>query len=563
MNDRDVNVKSAGGQTRISKWVWLILASVILLTAGIRIRLALIPFERDEGEYAYAGQLILQGIPPYEKAYNMKMPGIYVAYALLLSIFGQTHIGIHLGLIFINAVTIVLIFILTKELFGPLAALSAGAAFALLSVGRNVQGFTANAEHFVILPALAAILLLRRTVNSSKHFFIFISGLLLGLAFMMKQHGSAFIVFAGLYLFANEVHRRPFNWKPSITRGVLFSAGVFLPFVVTCLILWQCGVFKPFWFWTFDYARRYISILPFSGGAFNLGQAASRIIPPAICLWVLAGTGLFCLFWKSRFRRQSLFVIGFLILSFLSTCPGLYFRPHYFILFLPAIALLTGVGAVCLYEIFSRYSSMFFAKIMPTTLILGIFFVTVCQQWNYFFTSTPTDITRSIYGANPFPESLEIADFIAQNSQKTDTIAVIGSEPQIYFYSKRLSATSYVYTYPLMEPHPYASKMQEEMISQIEQTSPKFLVLEHIALAWLPREESDKKIFEWVHQYASKFYHTVGVVDLIAADQTTYHWGADAVNYAIQSEFYLLILRHNRYGDPSNILPLNTAIMPK
>ena len=85
---------------------------------------------------------------------------------------------------------------------------------------------------------------------------------------------------------------------------------------------------------------------------------------------------------------------------------------------------------------------------------------------------------HTYYWPNPFNESLKIAKFLSQNSQKDDTIAVIGSEPQIYFYSKRLSATAYVYAYPLMEPHPYASKMQEEMISQVEQANPKFLVFE-------------------------------------------------------------------------------------
>ena len=49
------------------------------------------PLERDEGEYAYAGQLMLQLIPPYQLAYNMKLPGIYAAYAVVLKLFGQTQ----------------------------------------------------------------------------------------------------------------------------------------------------------------------------------------------------------------------------------------------------------------------------------------------------------------------------------------------------------------------------------------------------------------------------------------------------------------------------------------
>jgi hypothetical protein len=44
---------------------WVILISVVLFTGFIRLRLLSIPLERDGGEFAYMGQLILQGIPPY------------------------------------------------------------------------------------------------------------------------------------------------------------------------------------------------------------------------------------------------------------------------------------------------------------------------------------------------------------------------------------------------------------------------------------------------------------------------------------------------------------------
>ena len=68
---------------------WLVAAGVFGLVIAIRIRLLGIPLERDEGEYAYAGRLILQGVPPYALAYNMKFPGTYAAYAAIMSIFGK------------------------------------------------------------------------------------------------------------------------------------------------------------------------------------------------------------------------------------------------------------------------------------------------------------------------------------------------------------------------------------------------------------------------------------------------------------------------------------------
>lgn len=142
-------------------WVWGVLLAVVLLTAAIRIRLLQVPLERDEGEYAYGGQLILQGLPSDAPLYNIK-PAIYIAYALIQAVFGQTHSGIHIGLLVINAATVFLLFFLAKRLFDPLTAVAAAAAFAILSIGQQVLGFSANREHFVILPALGGILLVLR-----------------------------------------------------------------------------------------------------------------------------------------------------------------------------------------------------------------------------------------------------------------------------------------------------------------------------------------------------------------------------------------------------------------
>lgn len=48
---------------------------MILFFSLIRVRLLNFPLERDEGEYAYSGQLMLQCIAPYQLAYSMKLSG--------------------------------------------------------------------------------------------------------------------------------------------------------------------------------------------------------------------------------------------------------------------------------------------------------------------------------------------------------------------------------------------------------------------------------------------------------------------------------------------------------
>ena len=68
---------------------WLLLSLVLIFVSIVRYRLFDFPLERDEGEYAYMGQLLLQGIPPYKLAYNMKLPGTYGMYALIMKLFGE------------------------------------------------------------------------------------------------------------------------------------------------------------------------------------------------------------------------------------------------------------------------------------------------------------------------------------------------------------------------------------------------------------------------------------------------------------------------------------------
>src|SRR2546427_8814940 len=69
---------------------WAVLLLAVGLAAAVRVRLIGVPLERDEGEFRYAGQLLLRGIPPYRFAYNLKLAGTYAAYAAVMSAFGPT-----------------------------------------------------------------------------------------------------------------------------------------------------------------------------------------------------------------------------------------------------------------------------------------------------------------------------------------------------------------------------------------------------------------------------------------------------------------------------------------
>jgi hypothetical protein len=525
---------------------WAALAMIIVGTAVIRGRMASMPLERDEGEYAYMAQELLRGVLPYESAYSMKLPGIYAAYAAILAVFGQTATGVHTGLIVLNAATILFVFLLAREIFGGLTAVVASGAYAIISMLSSVLGMSANAEHFVVLPALAGIWLLVKFRERKNFIVIFISAILLGTAFIIKQHGVFFGVFGALYLLSRDILRRPIQWKKAVINQIVFAAGAIIPFALVCFIFWKAGFFGKFWFWTFTYASKYAARIPLSAVGEIFVAHFSPVVESAKWIWVFVPLGLAIVIVIKQYRRWILFLFGFLTFSFFAVCPGFYFRHHYFIFLLPAAAILSGGGLVLVME---RILQSF--RIPGRTAIIGITALAIggyClyQQRAVLFRNNPEVVCRMVYGFNPFSESVRIADFIRANTDANDKVAVIGSEPQIYFYSGRRAATTYIYTYPLMEPHDFAGKMQEEMINQIEDARPQILVFVRVYFSWLQRHESIDHIFRWFDAYQSQYYEVVGYADMVSGAYTVWKWNEDAVNYKPTSENWVAVLRRKQ-----------------
>ena len=528
-------------------WVFALVLVIVLCSAGIRLRLLQMPLERDEGEYAYAGQLILHGIPPYLEAYNMKLPGVYVSYALIMAVFGQTIAGIHIGLILVNSGCIVLLFFLAKRLFDSVAGLVACASFAVLSMSPSVLGMAAHATHFVVLPTLGGLLLLLKNSESRRPLIVFSSGLLFGLAFVMKQPGVFFIVFGMLYLVWANVRMRPIAWRKVLVETGYFSLGAAIPFGLTCLILFAVGVFSRFWFWTFSYAGQYVSETPVSRAPAEFWEAVKGAASPCVWLWAVAGVGLISVWWIKTWRVNAIFVAGLFVFSFLAVCPGFYFRQHYFIPVLPVIAILAGAAVSSARHFLEQKC---FPPVLQLWMPVALFLLALChsviQQERFFFDLSPQDACRALYGSG-FPESIEIARYVKTNSAPTDRIAVFGSEPQIYFYAGRRSATGYIYAYSLMEEQKYALKMQRQMIAEIEAARPTYIIYAKGSSSWLRRPKSERMIFDWFAQYL-KGYEQVGFADLLSNEQTVYRFGDEATSYSPRSANYIAVYKRKASG---------------
>ncbi len=506
------------------------------LVIWVRLRLLGLPLERDEGEYAYMAQQLLQGVLPYTESQSMKFPGIYFVYAGILKLFGESPSAIHLSLIFVNLATAYFIFLLGKNLLNLSAGVFSAVCFSVLTLSPNLQGVWANSEHFVLLPAVAGIYFLQIAKDQSMR--IFLGGFLLGISLLIKQHALFFYLFGALYLgfrifSESSLSKNPFKYI------ALFITGGLAPLTLIMLLYSASGKFSEFWFCTVQYASEYVSLTSLGEGFENFKYSFAKILESNFPILWLSLIGLASVAWVKKKMREYVFLFGFFVCLFFAIVPGFYFRSHYFLLWMPALSLLAGAGIEGLAHSFSSTKIKNVASVGILLLALGIPFL---MQKDVFFKFSTLQITRLVYGLNPFLESLEVSRYIHDHSEKDDKIAVLGSEPQIYFFSNRKAATRHIYMYPLMERHDYALEMQTELIREVEGAQPEFIVVTNLAGSWASRRPYiSPTMEEWAQEYLNLEYEIKGVVDIFANEQTVYKWGDQAKGYHPKSRYHLLI----------------------
>jgi len=496
------------------RWSLLALALVLILVTVIRLRLAPCPLERDEGEYAFIGQLMLQGIPPYTEAANLKFPGTYASYAIIEAVFGQTAKGIHHGLLIVNLATILLVYHLGNRFFGSRhTAVMAAAVYAVSSLSFSFLGPMAHATHFVVFFGLAGIALLLSALRRNSLFGFALAGAVTGFAYMAKQSGFYFVPFGCLLILSENVWR--LFAPPALRASSYFLAGAFAPFALAVFAFQQLGCLDDFIFWTFRYASTYhasISRLPallFQQGVFLshpgvawifLVPCLSFFLPP---LWSRS----------SLPRRTSVILALFLVLSLIGVSLGLVFRQHYFIQALPAVALLSASSFATLSTIICRRIGARRSIAVASMLCLLFCGTVVVGEAPYFFRTSPAEVIWELYPGCPFVESITIADYIQQHSQPQDRVFVFGSEPQIYFYSKRHAATNDIYLYNLLEEQPYALQMQRKVVADVSICRPRFFVESHQPLFEHTDSEKDIPLFQWKTSFLAAYYRPVLVLD--------------------------------------------------
>ena len=483
----------------------------------VRWRYLNIPFERDEGEYAYGAQVILGGGELYHNVYSLKWPGIFLIYSMIIGALGSSIWAVHLGLLMVNVATAYLIYRTLVRVVASTPSLMGAVSFLVFMIQKELQGIFANIEHFVVFFIALAVYKLIVYWENNQQRDLLRAGIFCGLALITKQQAIGFILAILVSILFEHFNDRR-EWRGMLAKVTVFGFGVVAPVLVVFGWIALFDDFQRFWFHTWIYATEYVGIVSLEDGWFELRKRIIENFTINPWLWGTAITGGLFIY-RSQIEKPIRFLlIALFIGAFMATSFGLYYRPHY-VMFMPLVlSLLIGV----FYDIIYRIRPW-----IPVALFVIAIIYYGYKDSAYLFRWSPQQAVSKIYHWEPFAATVAIGEHLRDISQADDQILVVGSEPQINFYAGKKTPTGYLYAYPLVEDQKYSEQMFEEWLSEATETSPQFIVAMGEWTTYAKWNEGFYKIWNASQAYISDGYSLIGIITVAQDNSYTEKWGSD------------------------------------
>ena len=117
-----------------------------------------------------------------------------------------------------------------------------------------------------------------------------------------------------------------------------------LPYAAICLWMWRAGCLTGSGSGPSSTLRNRAGEVSVQDGLKLFWENMILVVGPNWPLWIAALLGAVVVGWAKDARKARWFVFAYFAFSFLCVCPGFYFRQHYFIVLLPAVAVLERGG---------------------------------------------------------------------------------------------------------------------------------------------------------------------------------------------------------------------------
>lgn len=485
----------------------LLIAGIVLLTAAIRIPLLNIPFERDEGEYAYIAWRAGFHELPYRDWIDQKPPGVFWVYQAALNLPMTPICAAHfMGLLF-SAASAVALFFLAVRFMKPFWAIVSAALFVLLSADPLIQGTAANTELFMQLPLILSVIALLSAVPATSPgrgavLPALLAGVFVGLGVAFKQ--VAIFIWPMLVCLHEIFDTGPGRWRRTtifaVWSAIGFSAvwgGIIAYFAV------HHGL-QDLTYNVLTHNLEYVHAIPWTARLQKCMVTLHLLFHSQALVWLLAAAGLAASALAKK-MKIFLFLSGWLLSCFIGVSASGYYFPHYFQQMLPPLVLAAALGA----ETMQNAAPW---KTLPlwlqrTFLVGALCLLPALVLRPYLFVYSPGEAARQMYpgGNGIFAEMPALGERLAQITRPEDRVFIFGAEPELLFYARRISATRYIFLFPLYGPYSDARAKQIETAGEIVAHQPAAALYLPNGLFLLPGTE--QFFTQWSKDYLHENFH--------------------------------------------------------
>ena len=494
---------AAPAENRAVKRTPLSLGIILLAVLAIRAPLLGIPFDRDEGGYAYIAWRMGFHELPYRDWIDQKPPGIFWIYRLALDLPLDPIRAIHWMALLFCAASACALFFVARRFTTTFWAIMAAILFALLSADPLVEGTSANTELFMLLPVILSQLALFKAIerNQSVAISALLGGIATGTAIAFKQVAIVNLpLLAGAYWLFVE---GPGRLRKVFTFTAWMAVGAAAPWLLIGGWFTSQHELAAMIYHVFTHNVGYVETLSWKERLESCAAALNAIYRSEALPWVFAAGGLASLGIARRFR-PFLYLAGWGAASVAGICMSGYFFRHYFVQWLPPLCVAAALGAGAAESAGLWGSSPAWRRRAILALLFVLLPAIILAP--FLLVLSPRQAAREIYPGNSlFAEMPALGKRIAECTSADQTVFLFAADPEVLFYAGRLSATRYIFLLPLYGSYADADSLQRKTADEVAASRPA-------AALYLPNEMffsdgNDQYFTRWSKAYLKQGFH--------------------------------------------------------
>ena len=493
---------------------WVLLSIILAVIAILHLQYLDIPLERDESLYAYLGKIALGGGTPYYDFYEMKPPMLFYSYALLIGLFGYSATGVHLAVVALAVANTFFTFQIARKIGGIQVAYLSAIAFGLWSLNPGIQGVYLMSENVALLWGLPAILMALDYHQGLSTKRLFAIGLLLSLAFLVKQTAGVFAASVGLYwLTIWFTDRKTIPFAAFIKPLVWTILGFIVPIIAFVVTIWAMGSLNNAIFWLTEYPNHYASSVTNENAWLALQLMQNLSISGYEGYFIAALLGAFALVFLKKEAPLSVFLISWMVLATFTVAIGTRFYGHYWLLALPVLSIL----GVLFFTETSRWLGQKMSRIESSiVLIIGLIWSlhALFLHPSIYFNPELTDISQKYAPGNAFVEDKILSNYVEKILKPTDRIAVFGSDEQFFIYLQKTSPFRHVFMpFIIKDEFKQVIGWQNETVEALKNTKPEYVIFNNYPYAWLYPANANVHFYNDILQEIKLNYDLVAFIE--------------------------------------------------